>query len=418
MNSQTTLPLFDGDHMAPPLSLVEVLAQSKPATRAQQAFQRLVGKIEGRRDELARWQAFGVRYRQRWAAEVLPLQERLRAGQRQMALLIDELLGPSAPGRRLGKMQRAKLRQLLLNLLDGLRDEGDDAELEALNAKHRGASPVTAQPSEIAVVQAMLEGILGVDLGDDHGATSAEALMAHAQAKLDARDEAQQRQVGGDQVDPAGARPTARSSKAASAKARREQAAQEASQSIRDVYRKLASALHPDRETDAGERERKTTLMQRVNDAYASKDLLSLLGLQLEIEQIDAEHLAAVSPQRLAHFTQVLREQLAELESELAHCTLPFRIDSDQWGRSLTPEFMDKQLNADIATLQTTIREIDADLVAFRDPVRLRAELEQYPLESARDDELAPGDLIGLLDAFAAQMAPPQGRPKRRRGPQ
>ena len=57
----------------------------------------------------------------------------------------------------------------------------------------------------------------------------------------------------------------------------RGQAALEASQSVRDVYRKLVSALHPDREADGAERERKTALMQRANQAYERNDLLELL---------------------------------------------------------------------------------------------------------------------------------------------
>ncbi len=40
---------------------------------------------------------------------------------------------------------------------------------------------------------------------------------------------------------------------------------QQTSQSIRELYRKLVSALHLDREPDPQERERKTLLMQRIN---------------------------------------------------------------------------------------------------------------------------------------------------------
>ena len=47
--------------------------------------------------------------------------------------------------------------------------------------------------------------------------------------------------------------------------------ADETSLSIREVYRKLVSALHPDREPDPQERARKTALMQRVNQAYGSR---------------------------------------------------------------------------------------------------------------------------------------------------
>lgn len=47
--------------------------------------------------------------------------------------------------------------------------------------------------------------------------------------------------------------------------AQREAEEKQMSQSIREVYRKLASALHPDREPDPVERQRKTELMQRAN---------------------------------------------------------------------------------------------------------------------------------------------------------
>lgn len=415
MNSSNTLPLFD-DAPPPPRSLVEALAQTAPTTKAQQVFQRLVAKIEGKREELARWQAFGLHYQKRVGAEVLPLQASLQDGQRQMALLVDGLLSESAAGRRLGKVQRAKLRQLLMNLLAGLLADGADPELEALHARHGGTSHAQAQQSEMAATQAMLEEMLGVDIGDDHGATSADELLAHAHAKLRDRAEAQARLAEAQQAARATSRSKASQAKAEAAQAKRDQAEQDVSRSIRDVYRKLASALHPDRETDAVERARKTRLMQRVNDAYAAKDLLSLLGLQLEIEQIDAEHLGSVSPQRLGHFTQVLREQLAELESEIEHSVMPFRLGAG-WARSMTPAQVDQQLNADIAELQAAIRELRADLVAFRDPVKLREGLKHYPLESDQNDDLDAGDLIGLLNIFATQRPPSRGKPKRGRGP-
>ena len=414
MTSQKPLPLFD-DEPAAPFSLVAALAQSKPITKAQLMFQRLVEKIEGKREQLVRWQAFGLHYQKRFTAEVLPLQASLKEDQRRMVLLIDELLTQPASGRRFGKVQRTKLRQLLMNLLDGLMLGDADAELEAVYARHGGTTREQAQQSDMAMNQAMLEEMLGVEIGDDHGATSPEELLAHAHAKLRERADAQERFAEEQQAARAPSRSKASATKAEAAQAKRDLADQEVSHSIREVYRKLASALHPDREPDAAERERKTRLMQRVNDAYAAKDLLTLLGLQLEIEQIDAEHLATVSPKRLAHFTQVLRDQLAELESELAHCVMPFDLGAG-WGRAITPALVDQQLSTEIAGLRATIEQLRGDLVAFRDPVKLREGLKYYPLESdTDDDDLLDDDLMAMLESFATQMAPPRGKPKGRR---
>ena len=411
MSRNATASLFD-DEPGAKFSLVEVLAHSKPITKAQLSFQRLVAKIDGKREQLKQWQACVLRYQQRLAGEMMPLQEELREGQRQMAILIDQLLSQPATDRRLGRVQRAKLRQLLMNLLAGLLEENaDDEAMEALHDKHGEVPHAQARQAELELTQAMLEGIFGVEVGDDHGATNTEELLQHARRKMQEQAEAQARLAQERLESRVAKRSKASSGKAAAAQAKREQDALEASLSLREVYRKLASALHPDRETDADARQRKTRLMQRVNDAYAANDLLTLLGLQLEIEQIDAEHLASVSPQRLAHFSQILREQLAELDAELAHCVQPFR-NAVGWGRNPTPAMADLQLSADIATLKSAVREIQQDLEAFRDPARLRDSLKHYPLE--HDDGDGPGDLTGLLGLFAGHAPAPRG--KRRRG--
>jgi hypothetical protein len=413
MNPPTTASLFDDEEPDPVFSLVEVLAQSKPVTKAQLSFQRLVAKIESKREQLKQWQAYVQRYHQRLAGEMAPLQGRLHDGQRQMALLIDELLGPAAPGRRLGRVQRAKLRQLLLNLLTGMLEDGDDEVLEALYDKHGDVSHAQARQSEMELTQAMLENVLGVEVGDDHGASSAEELLAHAQRKMMEEVQTQARLAQARHEARAAKHSASTRAKAEAAQARRDQAVQEVSQSLREVYRKLASALHPDREPDADARQRKTQLMQRVNQAYAANDLLTLLGLQLEIEQIDAAHLASVSPQRLAHFNQILREQLGELESEVEHCILPFRQMVGRGARSsaMTPAIVDQHLSADLAALRAALRDLQEDLITFRDPAGLRDSLKHYPLEQDED----PGDMDGLLSMFEAPFQT-RGRAPRRRG--
>lgn len=55
------------------------------------------------------------------------------------------------------------------------------------------------------------------------------------------------------------------------------------SKSAKESYRKLVSELHPDREFDKTEKERKTELMQRVNAANVENDLSKLLRLEQEV---------------------------------------------------------------------------------------------------------------------------------------
>ncbi len=98
-----------------------------------------------------------------------------------------------------------------------------------------------------------------------------------------------------------------------------EQENADADLALKTVYRKLASALHPDKEPDPTERQRKTVLMVRVNTANDKKDLLALLRLQLEIEQINPESIAALAAEKLRPYNKVLKEQLETLNDEQRH---------------------------------------------------------------------------------------------------
>ena len=76
--------------------------------------------------------------------------------------------------------------------------------------------------------------------------------------------------------------------------------AQDAKAALRSIYRQLASALHPDREPDPVERERKSALMSQANAAYERGDLTALLQLQLQAEQVDEAHIAQMADDKLA----------------------------------------------------------------------------------------------------------------------
>ncbi len=381
MNTPITGSLFEEDAQQP-CSLVSTLAQSRPASKEQRQFQRLVSRIELKRDELKSWQAYLLRYNQRICSELEPLRAQLRSGQQQMVALIDELLTRPGAGRRLGRVQRTKLRALLLNLLEGLLGEEHDAALEAMHDRYSDVPHEQVRQSDMQLAQTFIEEVVGFHIDEE---------------------QAQER-----------AQPDARSSRAGSAKAQarqaqREEAAREVRQSLREVFRKLVSALHPDREPDEQARQRKTLLMQRVNQAYEARDLLTLLTLQLEIEQISAASLSAASRERLTHYNQILREQLVELDLELAHCIAPFRQSLDGFrGRSLTIADVDQDLSAACAQLSMVIRELQADMVAFRDPERLRHSLKQFELESE------PDELDDLAEFMTTFQATPR-RPGRRR---
>jgi hypothetical protein len=83
---------------------------------------------------------------------------------------------------------------------------------------------------------------------------------------------------------------------------------------LRSIYRKLASALHPDRSTNEIEREQKTTLMARVNAANDRGDLSALIHLQNRVISVDSKR--KLSPERLQAFARELRQQCEQLRAE------------------------------------------------------------------------------------------------------
>lgn len=348
-------------------------------SRAQTTFERLIREIHQWRERLQQWQQHEVRFRQRVAEELEPEQQRYCEKCREMAFLIDRLLTDPPPGRPLGKQQRAKLAGLLQNLAQSVLAEApDDAELIALFDRYSEVSHQTLVAEDMAQVRGILAE-LGIELNEEgFGADkpmdldtllkrTAEQMFAQQQQF---EQDAQQREAEAAARRQAGRSAAARK-RAAAAEARKAQAEQEVSQSVREVYRKLASRLHPDRETDPAERERKTALMQRVNQAYEARDLLTLLTLQIEIEQISTDDIASLSEQRIKHYNQVLTEQRDELQAEVMQFVMRFgdmvRPDLPLHASVITPQLMEAELGAQIRDLRVKIATLDEDLTHFHD---------------------------------------------------
>ncbi|HKW84154.1 MAG TPA: molecular chaperone DnaJ, partial [Burkholderiaceae bacterium] len=246
-----------------------------PLGPAQKTFNRLIRKIEAQRESLRRWVEFVPRHLQRVHAEYEPLERAHRDRCAALARLFDA--AHDGPGYT--KRERAKLAALVVEIcqaqLGGANEP--DPQLVALHDKHSELSHEETQREEAGMLAGLAEAMLGVDLGEPDAFVSEADVHEAVRAKL---DEEQARDA------ERGSAPRRQTPKQAAKQAQRDEAQKAATQSVREVYRRLASSLHPDREPDAGERRRKTALMQQANQAYERGDLLCLLELQIELEQI------------------------------------------------------------------------------------------------------------------------------------
>lgn len=351
-----------------PTSIINIAAGKDPAhlSKAQKSFNTLTKQIQTKRAALAAWQDAIPAYQQKYARELSPLIVSLGELQLQVVRRLDQ----ASDQKGMTSSERRTLGELISQMAGDLAEERDDAELIALYNKHSGSDYEAEQAAALEGMKSLFEAELGVDLGDDLDINSHDELIMRAQARLkeqQAQSEAMRHAE--QEVQPI----RKKTAKQLAKEAKLEAEAQQLSLSIKEVFRKLVSALHPDREPDAEERQRKTALMQRVNQAYDKRNLLLLLELQLELEHIDQSTLDNISEDRLKHFNKILKEQLTELDQEIFHTEDLFMA---QFGYNPydhpSPTTIMRHLDADIAEVKRTIRNLKSDLLEFKDVKKVK----------------------------------------------
>ncbi len=346
---------------------------SATLSKGQKTFNRLIKKIEDQRKLLQAWQDTLPRFRAKHAAEYTPAVNTYNQRREEFVHMLDKAHGATG----LTRTERAKLSDIIASIVDELLYSDETPELIALYDRHNDVAFAEEAQMEAEADKALLQDMFGIKLEDDTVLSTPEEMAALLRKKLQERQEAEPTQP---------ARPRKASAKTLAREAREQAEAQGASQSIREVFRKLASGLHPDRETDPAERARKTALMQRVNAAYERSDLLALLQLQLEAEQIDHADIAALSESRLTHYNKVLTEQSRELDDELVSIEASFDAGDPFSRRRVHPTRVLLWLDQDIAEIKAATAEVTRDLTALLDIKRLKAKLKHYRIQRDDDD--------------------------------
>ena len=288
----------------------------------QKRFNTLTQKIAQTRKKLLSWRSAVSNFRTAYTETIPPLAAAIRSETRAWLFKLDALTRTC----KWTRPERNTIHEIVCEASGALlAEDGNDPELQALFARYAGVDFQTERQDLLKAAKDFAETLTGVDLGKNTEIEDEVDLFERLQKafaeKMQADDQASRPQTN-----------RRRASSAATARAevrrqQREQEVQVAAQSLREIYRKLASALHPDRETDEIRRNAKTEMMQRVNQAYAANDLFALFALQLEIEQIDARHIEKLSIGQLRHYNTILAGQLAELRKELDAEEFSFLLD-------------------------------------------------------------------------------------------
>ena len=351
-------------------------ATTGPVSRVRKQFNTLIKKLEAMRTRLAAWkEAMPVILRQA-EQEYAPLARAFAEHQKALLLLLDRMAGHKA----LGKRNRAKLSDAICDMaLEQLARGGGD-DIKAIYNRHSGGDFDVDIDDGGAAIKGMMEDMTGVQLDGDVDWTSPEAVFEALARRADEEQQAAEAKAASRRKSPS---EIARELRAAAE-------SDKLKQTVRDIFRKLVSELHPDREPDGAERARKTALMQRVNAAYTANDLLALLELQLEIEQIDQASIDKLGDERIKQYNKILEGQVRELERETA--SMEYAAEMEMGIQTLgrvTPQIMLRHLRADIAEIQAANAAIVAELEEFSDINRLKAWLKTYrPVPLPDDDDV------------------------------
>jgi hypothetical protein len=348
---------------------------------AQKRFNALIKKIDKQKQCLAVWQETIPRYQQRVAEQLLPLRQTFSEHQVEMVHLLDR----QHRDKRLTRSQKKKLAHFIQELCHELINEHEREDLKPIYNKYSESDfDVDEQDANALAgdfIRSVLEHELGIELDEEEfDVTTPEKTAEFIRARLEERERhAEERRR--------------RRKKTAKQRARevRQQAEEtKLGKSLQAVYRQLVTALHPDREMDPRERERKTGLMQQVTVAYGKKDLLQLLELQLTIEQIDQSSINTIAADRLKYYNKILQEQLEQVQREVAEIELAVK---QQAGiapyATLSPGRLMRLVQEDIGRLRDEIEGIREDLDALQDVRRLKAWLKDYRIPSETEELMA-----------------------------
>lgn len=373
--------LFFDDPLAPespPAAAISVRTlkiEADQLSPAQQRFNRLLARVEKLTEQIKATRATVDAHRPAHVRTLCDLEQGHGALMRQMALWLNQRLQRKG----LTAAQRRIATEILISLSEALALQGD-AQMQALHDQHSRDGLDAKQDAEFQGIKDMLEGLLGKPLQGADGADDLEDLLHAASQEMGEQALRQARRAGKPK--------TARQTQA-------EQEKTDAQGALRTLFRQLASALHPDRETDPQERARKSALMSEANAAYRRRDLTALLTLQLRVEQADPQAIARMADDKVAALSLLLKEQVAALEQDLQTLQIQARAEFDMPGHvTVNAANLARLLAQKRQQLEQDIEQMNLDLARVRDDAEFKRWLKEQERLMQRFD---PFDELDLL---------------------
>ncbi|MCD2517254.1 hypothetical protein LQ564_13145 [Massilia sp. G4R7] len=336
-------------------------------SRARKQCEALGARLSAVDADMLAWEAASEKASELYRSSLIPLDESVRRGLRELVLLLDRMHAEAA----LDDEEREILSDILANMAAGLLDADaqdeeadddiviDDPELAAIYERHRDdeVEPVTAFEQLVVQVQ-------GIDLD-----------------RLPTRESL--RVVVAAEAETALAQLARTADKFEQLAARRHANLVQLQQAEDALAAELTAALHGAQAMDETTR---LAHLRRIDAARARTTLADLLAVGFELEQ--GGFIGHFSEKRITGYKQLLNEVLQLTEQEfivgkgLILAELELEVEPEQVP-ALTAADLLAMMGIMADTLRKELAEVERDLVELRDPRQLKTWLRTASVREA-----------------------------------
>ena len=332
----------------------------RPVSAVQKKFDQLSKKIEQQKVQLQDWKDTAELAQQHVHGKLIPLSEQLNA---YRATLIEQLHEASL-AYKFTMREVDTLDQLILNLCDLSLNrhlsEAQEQRIRQIFEVHAG----TSFEDQNADIESIDDDSIS-DIEDP------ESLFEHFMQQQAAKERGQHAQAHA-------SKPRKKTAKQLQNELQQQQADALATKSLKQIYQRLIAHLHPDREPDEQERIKKTGLMQQVNDAYQTQDLMGLIQLQLHIGQQNKASLAQLADEQLHLYNLNLAKHSQQLAQDIEqYLAILHDICGFATFDTLTPKTVIKKLKEDRRFIEQQHKEFQQLIRQLTDAKAIKAFLKQ-----------------------------------------
>ncbi|CAN5351376.1 hypothetical protein BH20BAC1_BH20BAC1_22730 [soil metagenome] len=294
-------------------SLIISSPKKQLLTKEQQSFNRLIKRIENLARELEKTSADLDQKLDFYARHIHPVEQELTNCRKEVVkqafLFYDNKKLLSKPEKKILKnFFTLQLNEILCF------EEKIDEELEKIFEKINGISSGEVADLEFEIIKGEMEEMFesfgfDMDLEDFKKDMTTEEMMG----KINSMEEELQRQ---EEIRNSKKSARKKTAKQLQKEEKQKELEEARSKNISSIYKQLAKALHPDLEQEEDLKQEKEALMKRLTIAYNSRDLHSMLNLEMEWIHKEEQDIAKLSSDKLAVYNQVLKEQVLDLEQQ------------------------------------------------------------------------------------------------------